>query len=82
MRYLISYDLRKPDRDYSPLYDELNSLGAKRIQESVWAVRSTLGPGDIFDKLWPHMENARDRLLVARVGAFRNASGINRLVDV
>jgi len=29
--YVICYDLRKPDYDYQPVYDELNSLSAKHI---------------------------------------------------
>src|SRR5208283_5389548 len=35
--YVLSYDLRKPDMDYQPLYDKLHSVGAKHIQESVWS---------------------------------------------
>jgi len=37
-RLLIAYDLQKPNRteeEYGELYTALESLGAKRIQESV-----------------------------------------------
>lgn len=34
--FLISYDLRKPDYDYQPLYDALATIKAKHIQDSVW----------------------------------------------
>ncbi len=39
-RLLISYDLRERNRtekEYGELYAALGSLGAKRIQESVWS---------------------------------------------
>lgn len=39
MRYAISYDLRKPGRDYKTLWDELNRLGAKRMLKSHYVVR-------------------------------------------
>jgi hypothetical protein len=39
--HIISYDLRKPDFDYDDLYTQLDNLGAKRIQESVWGVNTS-----------------------------------------
>jgi len=66
-RFVITYDLRKPDQkedDYKKLYDELDSLKAKHIQDSVWAVTSTSNADTIFKALRAHMDPARDRLLV------------------
>lgn len=34
--YLLTYDLRQPGRNYSPLYTQLGSWGAIRLAESVW----------------------------------------------
>ena len=50
-RMLISYDLRKTnfeEADYEDLYAELETLGAKRIQESLWAVRTLTSPSVRF----------------------------------
>jgi hypothetical protein len=83
-RYVISYDLRKPnytERDYDELYTELNDLGAKHIQDSVWAVSTELSSEQIFDALWQHMHQARDRLLVAETAGFKNINGITKFKD-
>ena len=65
--YLVSYDLRKPDYDYQPLYDELEKLGANRVQESVWMLCSNRMALDIHSALWGQMDSTRDRLLVIEV---------------
>ena len=82
-KFVISYDLRKPDyteEDYQELYDELDSLGAKHIQDSVWALRSDSSAEEIFDRLWEYMHQ-KDRLLVAATGQFKNIHGITRFKD-
>jgi hypothetical protein len=83
-RFVISYDLRKPrytEADYDELYTELDSLGAKHIQDSVWAVSSDLSAEKIFDALWQHMHQANDRLLVASTDRFKNINGITKFKD-
>ncbi|MGC1619308.1 MAG: hypothetical protein WA765_12540 [Candidatus Acidiferrum sp.] len=85
MVFIISYDLRKPDFDYQPLYDELDDLGAKRIQKSVWAVHSSDSTSDVFDALWPYMHNDRDRLFVAvldRDSGYKAKNSLTRLKNV
>ena len=83
-RYVISYDLRKPrytEADYDELYTELDDLGAKHIQDSVWAVSTELTAEQIFDALWQHMHQDNDRLLVVRENGFKNMNGITRFKD-
>jgi hypothetical protein len=83
-RLLISYDLRKPnytEEDYEELYAELETLGAKHIQDSVWAIQSEEKCGAIVEILKKHM-HSRDRLLVARIDGFENVNGITRLDSV
>jgi len=83
-RLLISYDLRKPnydEEDYQALYSALKKMHAKRIQESVWAVQTNANPTSVFDRLSPLMHE-NDRLLVARIGAFKNFQGITLLKGV
>ena len=64
MRYIISYDLVAPDRDYQPLWDELARLGATRVLQSQWVVRhgetTASGLRDHFNKFI----DSNDRLLV------------------
>jgi hypothetical protein len=60
-RFIISYDLRKPDHDYEPLYAELKRIQAVHIQDSGWVVRVPGQSQTIYDRLWPHMHNAQDR---------------------
>jgi len=85
-RYIVSYDLRKPnytEEDYQEMYTRLGELNAKRIQDSVWAVRSDYTAEQIFDYLWKHMHQAKDRLLVAAAdGDFKNIHGFGKFSDV
>jgi len=62
--FLISYDLRKPDHDYDPLYDGLAKIKAKHVQDSVWGVRTRSSAEEVFDYLWQFMHNEKDRLFV------------------
>jgi hypothetical protein len=83
-RYVISYDLRKPnytESDYENLWAELDALGAKHIQDSVWGLSSGSSANDIFDALRQHM-HPKDRLLVAATNGFQNVNGITKFSDV
>lgn len=68
--FVISYDLRKPDHNYDPVWGELERLKAKRIQESVWVVKSDKTAKDLFEKLWPHFHNEKDRLVVVGISSW------------
>ena len=70
MLHIISYDLRAPDRDYNELWAALEKIGAKRILQSVWAVKANgKTPAMLRDQLKPHID-MKDRLLVAEVDAW------------
>jgi len=62
--FLISYDLRKPDYNYDPLYEALAEIKAKHVQDSVWGLRTASPAKEVFDYLWQHMHNEKDRLFV------------------
>jgi hypothetical protein len=62
--FIISYDLRKPDFDYEPLYGALAELDATHLQDSVWGVNTTSTAAQIFDYLWEHVHSTKDRLFV------------------
>jgi hypothetical protein len=63
-RYLISYDLNAPGRNYEALFDELARLGAKRLLLSQWGLRNPATAVAIRDHLWSFMDG-NDRLLVS-----------------
>jgi len=62
MHYVISYDQHR-DRDYTPVWNQLNSWGAKRVLESVWLLTSALTADQIRDQLMA-ITRKEDSLLV------------------
>jgi hypothetical protein len=68
--FLICYDLRKPDYDYDPVWAELDNIGAQHIQDSVWAVQSNKSANELFQLLWPHFHNEKDRLLISSINSY------------
>lgn len=83
--FIISYDLRKPDYDYQPLYDALAEWGAKRVQDSVWGLRSEATAEHVFDDLWRHMHNEKDRLFVVtfdKTEPFKAQNSITKLSSI
>ena len=80
--FLISYDLRKPDFNYQPLYDALAEIGAKHVQDSVWGVRTSSSAEEIFDYLWQHMHNQKDRLFVVTFEKEKNYKANNSITKL
>jgi hypothetical protein len=67
MRYLISYDLVAPGKDYQPLWDALAAIGAVRVLASQWVVsHSNATPKSIGDYCVKSMD-ANDRILVTEL---------------
>ena len=61
---VISYDLRKPGRDYEGLYKEIRALGSyTHPMDSVWFVDSGKTTSGILEALAQHLD-ANDRILV------------------
>lgn len=64
MRYMISYDLNQPGRNYQPLWDALAAHNAQRVLLSQWVLRrygtSAVALRDYFTRFI----DANDRLLV------------------
>lgn len=71
--YAISYDLHN-NRNYQPLWDALARLGAVRLLESLWLVKSSLGIIQIRDQLQSAMDND-DSIAVLLLG---NSWAVNR----
>ena len=81
MRYVISYDLITPGKDYQSLWTALAGLGAQRILLSQWAVRrhNTTATG-LRDYLWPFLDR-NDKLLVTSLDSHDWAS-MNLTIDL
>ncbi len=77
--YLISYDLRNPEFDYKPLYVALCAIEAKHIQDSVWGVKTSSSAKIVFDYLWRHMENEKDRLFVVTLDKTEDVEAKNSI---
>jgi CRISPR/Cas system-associated endoribonuclease Cas2 len=73
--YIITYDLRQPDRDYESLYDAIKKYPKwARINESVWAVVTQRDAVQIRDNLDQHL-HSNDRIFIVKSGveaAWRN----------
>lgn len=68
MVLLITYDLRKPGRDYIDLYAAINGLpGLKHHPlESIWLLETALMPQQVADRLNPIID-VNDSLLVIKL---------------
>lgn len=64
---LISYDLRKPGRNYEDLYEHLKSYStwAKPL-ESLWLIKTSYTPEEVRDRVRGHVD-ANDGLFVVDV---------------
>ncbi|MBN2424520.1 MAG: hypothetical protein JXB44_05815 [Calditrichaceae bacterium] len=74
--YIISYDLRKPGRNYDALYDAIRSYGTwAKVNESVWAIVTQQTAVQIRENLDKHLDS-NDRIFVIKSGieaAWRNS---------
>src|SRR5271167_2706529 len=62
--YFVAYNLAaKPGRNGKSLWDVLTALGARRIQDSVWMLRSNFTAAQVREHLWPYV-GLSGRLLV------------------
>lgn len=62
--YLISYDLRKPGQNYTPLYDAIKAYGDwQHPMESLWAVYTNENANTIYENLRSKIDD-NDNLLI------------------
>ena len=65
-KYLITYDLDRPGQDYKDLLAYLRQLGATRVLESVWLLKSDAEHGALRDAIRSNGRlDTNDRILVA-----------------
>lgn len=77
-RFLVSYDLVAPGRDYSTLYAALDALGAARVLYSQWVVRTRLSAAQLRDHLRKYIDS-NDRILV---NDFSDWAAYNVMLDL
>ena len=65
-RYIISYDLRGKKPDYKVIEKALDDLGAERLLQSVWAVKTDLALRKVYNKLLIGISKG-DGILVSEV---------------
>lgn len=79
--FYVAYDLDRPGQDYPELWEELESLGAQRVQESVWVLKSNKKTVELRDTLKRHIDQ-NDRILIIKSSfwaAQRNMTNVNKL---
>lgn len=65
-KYIVSYDLRKPEKDYPDLIAYLKKIGGLRPLLSVWLVKSNRGHSELRDEIRQNGRmDSNDRILVA-----------------
>ena len=64
---LVTYDLKKPDHNYTPLYDYLKRFDYCWGIESVWLLDTTLSTEAIRDGIKAHVDSAEDKIFVVRL---------------
>lgn len=65
--YLITYELRKEDKDYNYLYEKIKSLGEwQRPLESTWFLDSELPISEIKRELENFMDGG-DKLFISKI---------------
>ena len=64
MKYMISYDLITPGRDYQKLYDELELFNAKKVLRSQWVFNRLNTNASNLITHFRKFTDANDRLLI------------------
>lgn len=65
-KYLITYDLKKPGKNYSGLYAAIQTYPWWHYLSSTWIVKSSLTANELVNVLLPHIDG-NDRLLVVKI---------------
>ena len=69
MLYHISYDLRKPNKDYTDLYKAIKELGAWcHVLDSTWYIDTAVNSSEIINKLRSVSDN-NDAFVVTKAKA-------------
>ncbi len=81
MRYVVSYDLKAPGKDYEKLWDALRAMKAERILESEWVLRRSSTSATGLRDHFRQFIDSNDRLLVVCIDS-ADWSGWNLKVKI
>jgi hypothetical protein len=62
----INYDLKKPGRDYQPVYDYIKGHPWCHLLDSCWLIRTNKTPGQVRDEL-TRLIDSNDRVATFNV---------------
>lgn len=66
--YVITYDMRKPGRNYESLYEAIKAYGTwAHVLESAWAIVTSQSAAAVRDNLRRHMDD-NDGIFVVKSG--------------
>jgi hypothetical protein len=69
-KLIISYDLRKPGRNYDSLYSAIKAYGTYASPtESMWLISTNQGANDVRVNLQKHID-PNDKLIVMTYGGY------------
>lgn len=72
MKYLVTYDLKRPGQHYSDIVRTLTYLGqCIPIAQSVWLVKTSLSASQILNRL-RYVTDANDILFVCQIGEWQS----------
>jgi hypothetical protein len=76
-KYQVDYDLRKPGRNYEPLYKRLADWRAVRVLKSTWVMETTSNATTIRDDLAKYIDSNDGILVTGLTGeaAWKNLEG-------
>jgi hypothetical protein len=71
MVYLVSYDLRKQEKDYIGLYEQLKSSPSWwHYLESTWLINTTESIEDFYKRLSAHLDQNDNILIIEFKGIY------------
>ena len=67
--YFVAYNLgTKSGHNGKNVWDALTTLGARRVQDSVWMLRSNFTAAQVRERLWPYVGLCGRLLVVEGAG--------------
>ena len=84
MRYMICYDLKRPEKNYPTLYKELRKVSAHRVLRSQWVFRRTNTSASKLRDHFRRFLDADDRLLITSLedGDFASHRLLKRISEL
>ena len=75
MKYLVSFDLKRPEQNYAKVEKKLKEIGGKKVLHTQWLVDRDLSVGDFLVHLRStfNVFDSNDRILILKIPDGRGA---------